>query len=166
LREFICNTSPFQYLHQLSALEILKGLTGGVVVPPSVQTELDEGRRAGHDLPDLAKLDWVRLRRPQSTPVLPLAADLGPGESAVLALALESQDACVILDDGLARRAASLLGIPFTGTLGLLIDGKRKGLIPAVAPLLDRLDVLRFRVSASTRAAVLQLAGEDHSRLT
>lgn len=166
MREFICNTSPFQYLHQLGALELLRDLTGGVTIPPSVQTELDEGRRAGHELPDLTKLDWVRRRRPQSTPVLPLAADLGPGESAVLALALESPDACVILDDGLARQAAALLRLPFTGTLGLLIDGKRKGLIPAVAPLLDRLDALRFRVSASTRNAVLQLAGEDTSRLT
>ena len=164
MREFICNTSPFQYLHQLGALEILRDLTGGVIAPPSVQAELDAGRRAGHELPDLTRLDWVSLRRPQSTPVLPLAADLGPGESAVLALALESSDACVILDDGLARRAASLLRLPFTGTLGLLIDGKHKGLIPAVAPLLDRLDALRFRVSAATRDAVLKLAGETPSR--
>ncbi len=85
MREFICNTSPFQYLHQLGALEILRDLTGGVIVPPSVQTELDDGQRAGHELPDLTRLDWVSLRRPESKPVLPLAADLGPGESAVLA---------------------------------------------------------------------------------
>ena len=66
----------------------------------------------------------------------------------------------VILDDALGRRAAELLGIPCTGTLGLLLSAKEKNLIPAVAPLLDKLSELRFRVSTSTRSAVLQLAGE------
>ncbi|MBI5649278.1 MAG: DUF3368 domain-containing protein [Chloroflexi bacterium] len=47
-----------------------------------------------------------------------------------------------------------------TGTLGLLIDAKRAGLIPAVTPYLDRLVALRFRVAPPTRAAVLKLADE------
>jgi predicted nucleic acid-binding protein len=92
--------------------------------------------------------------------VLPLAADLGRGEAAVLALALESPDAVVILDDGLGRRSAELLGIRLTGTLGLLLDARKKGLIVSIAPVLDVLDQLRFRVSPATRAAVLKLAGE------
>jgi hypothetical protein len=35
LPEFICNTSPLQYLHQLGWLEILPVLTGRVVIPPA-----------------------------------------------------------------------------------------------------------------------------------
>jgi hypothetical protein len=85
---------------------------------------------------------------------------LGRGESSVLALALESPFPFVILDDGLGRRAAELLRIPMTGTLGLLLDAKKIGLIPAVMLLLDQLDRLRFRVSITTRTAVLRLAGE------
>jgi uncharacterized protein len=69
----------------------------------------------------------------------------------------------VIVDDGVARRAADLLNIPFTGTLGLLLDAKKRGLIPAIAPILSELDRLRFRVSVATRAAVLKLAGESTS---
>ena len=53
-----------------------------------------------------------------------------------------------------------MLGIRLTGTLGILLDAKKKGLIPAVSPVLDELDRLRFRVSPVTRAAVLKLAGE------
>jgi hypothetical protein len=41
-----------------------------------------------------------------------VVADLGKGESAVLALALESTSPLVILDDALGRRAAELLGTP------------------------------------------------------
>ena len=38
--------------------------------------------------------------------------------------------------------------------LGLLIDAKRSGSIPAVAPVLDQLEALRFRLAGHTRNAV------------
>jgi predicted nucleic acid-binding protein len=44
LPEFICNTSPLQYLHQLGWLEILPALTGRVIIPPAVADELDRRR--------------------------------------------------------------------------------------------------------------------------
>lgn len=158
--DFICNTSPFQYLHQLGRLDLLPSLATRVTVPPAVIAEIEVGRALGYDLPDLTTFDWVSLHEPRSAPALPLAAGLGPGESAVLALALESPDPLVILDDALGRRAAELLKIPLTGTLGLLLDAKSAGLIPAISPLLDQLDSLRFRLSPATRSAVLKLAGE------
>ena len=89
-----------------------------------------------------------------------LISDLGAGESEVLMLGLELPDSVLILDDGLARRVAESLGLRFTGTLGLLLDAKRAGLISAVSPLLDRLQELRFRVAPHTRRAILDLAGE------
>jgi hypothetical protein len=75
-------------------------------------------------------------------------------------LALELREAVVVLDDALARRVAETLGLNVTGTLGLLLDAKRAGLITAVGPLLDQLEALRFRVAPHTRTAVLKLAGE------
>lgn len=160
LPEVICNTSPLQYWHQLGRLEVLHRLTGTLIVPTAVAAELAEGRRRGVDVPDPGTFTWMMLREPRSQAVLPLIMDLGPGETAVLALALESQDAVVVLDDGLARRYAERLGLRFTGTLGLLVDAKRAGYIDAVAPLLDALHALRFRLDPATRLAVLRLAGE------
>lgn len=75
-------------------------------------------------------------------------------------LALEMREAVVVLDDDLAQRVAQTLDLRLTGTPGLLIDAKKAGLIPAIAPVLDQLQALRFRVSPHTRAAVLKLAGE------
>ena len=66
----------------------------------------------------------------------------------------------MILDDALARRHAEVLGIALTGTLGILLDAKRCGLVPAVTPLVDDLQRLGFRLSAGTRNAVLRMAGE------
>jgi len=95
-----------------------------------------------------------------SLAALPLVTDLGPGESQVLALALEMPGTTVILDDSLARRTAEALHIPLTGTLGVLLSAKRKGLMGEIAPVLDHLQALRFRVSPVTRTVVLKLAGE------
>lgn len=75
-------------------------------------------------------------------------------------LALESPGSVAILDDALARRVAEVLEISFTGTLGVLLDAKKAGLIQELRPLLDRLQALRFRLSSQTRTAVLRRAGE------
>jgi predicted nucleic acid-binding protein len=67
----------------------------------------------------------------------------------------------VIIDDAKAREAAGRFGLKFTGTLGVLLDAKRAGLISAVGPYLDRLNALGFRLAHNTRGAVLKLAGEE-----
>lgn len=56
MSEFICNTSPLQYLHQLGLLDILPKLTGNVTVPPAVTGELQAGRSKGASVPDPATL--------------------------------------------------------------------------------------------------------------
>lgn len=98
---------------------------------------------------------------PSSEKVVRLVADLGAGETGVLLLALECADPVVILDDALARRHAEILGISLTGTLGIVLDAKRRGLVPAVSPLIDDLQRLGFRLSGGTRRAVLRMAKES-----
>jgi predicted nucleic acid-binding protein len=163
LPKVICNTSPIQYLHQLDLLYILPALAEEMIVPPAVLDELSAGISVGVNLPELSSLDWVTIQRPVSSAALPLVTDLGPGETEVLMLALESPEAVAVLDDALARRVALSLNLQTTGTLGLLIDAKSGGFIPSVKPFLDRLQALRFRLSIPTRSAVLKMAGEDTS---
>jgi uncharacterized protein len=160
LLEVICNTSPIQYLYQLGLLHVLPALATQVIVPPAVVEEVAVGLAAGVSLPDLAVLEWVTVRRPVGELALPLVTDLGPGETEVLMLALELPEAVVVLDDALGRRVAETLGLRLTGTLGVLLDAKRTGLVTVVAPLLDQLQALRFRLAPHTREAVLKLAGE------
>jgi uncharacterized protein len=162
LPEVISNTSPLQYLHQLELLHVLPRLVAGpVIVPQAVVEELAAGRDAGLNLPATEKLDWIRIRQPGSLAALPLASDLGAGEAGALALALESRGALVLLDDGRARQIAAFLGLKHRGTLGVLLDAKRAGLIPEVKPFLDQLNSLRFRLDTRTRSLILSLAGEE-----
>ena len=65
-----------------------------------------------------------------------------------------------VLDDGHARRFGRLLGLRMTGTVGVLARATRDGLVPRLAPLLDRLAALGFRLSAQAQAMALTLVGE------
>lgn len=131
-----------------------------MIIPQGVVDEIAVGRASGVKLPDPFSLDWVTVRRPSGEIALPLVTDLGVGEAQVLMLALELRDVVTILDDELARRVAENLGLPLTGTLGLLLDAKRAGLIHSVAPILDSLLDLRFRLARHTHKAILKMAGE------
>jgi predicted nucleic acid-binding protein len=160
VREVISNTSPLQYLFQAELLDLLPALYGTIVVPGGVAAELAEGRVRGIALPDPTLLPWAHVRVTPNAALLQLAADLDRGEREVIAIAKQAADPLAILDDGLARRYARLLGIPFTGTLGVLLKAKSAGRLALVSPVLDRLESLRFRFDPETRAAVLRLANE------
>ena len=99
----ICDTSPLQYLHQIDPLDILPRLVGRILVPPADLDELSAGRSYGLSLPDPQTLDWVDVKASSSEAALALVTHLGPGEAAVLALALEQ------LAPAPARRSASCI---------------------------------------------------------
>jgi len=139
---------------------VLPKLAEKVFVPPAVVEEIKIGHSLGINLPKLEKLDWVDVLRPASDLALPLVTNLGPGETEVLMLALEMRGAVVVLDDAPARELAEILDLRLTGTLGLLLDAKRAGLVSTVRPVLERLQSLRFRLASRTFSAVLRLAGE------
>ena len=66
----------------------------------------------------------------------------------------------IILDDRKAREVAQRLGVPVTGTVGLLLKAKQEGVISAVRPLLDALDANQFRIGDALRVEALRIAGE------
>jgi len=161
LPEVISNTSPLQYLHQLGLLDLLPGLVGSITVPPAVVEELEAGRALGLDLPDVPSLCWIIIRSSERSVELSQAQDLGRGETEVLHLAFEATgEVILILDDARAREAAKVMRLKYTGTLGVLLEAKRAGLLQTVKPQLERLDALGFRLARHTREAVLRLAGE------
>lgn len=57
-------------------------------------------------------------------------------------LTLETPDSIVLLDGGLARRTAEALKLRFSGTLGILLDAKRAGLVSEIGPLIHQLQGL------------------------
>lgn len=160
MHEAVSNTSPLVYLHRIEALDWLPKIFDRVQVPGAVVSELHEGLRLGYDVPDPLKHDWVEVVEPEHLPSEWLALDLGPGEAAAMALALEHPECVALLDDALARRTATAADLQVWGTLKVLLEAKARGLTHRVAPLVDRLQEAGLWTSEDLRQRILKLAKE------
>lgn len=158
--EVVSDTSPLQYLHQTALLHLLRLLYGKVTVPAAVAGEIEHGRSLGLVLPDLTTLPWITVQEIRQPPAPIAMKELGAGETETLALGMNLPGSLLLLDDRLAHQRAKLLGLRFTGTLGVLIKAKQVGFLQAVRPVLNRLVTLGFRIDGGTSASVLRLAGE------
>lgn len=161
MSEFISNTSPLLYLHRINGLNLLSALCTEVRVPRAVARELSDGRKRGHNVPDLQRYEWISIVDPRMISPEWLNLDMGEGELAVLALGLERPDCIVLLDDRRARRIAHAVGLNVWGTLKILIEAKSQGLVERVAPYVDSLESAGMWMSDAIRARVLALADEE-----
>src|SRR5262245_56047025 len=132
-RMVISNTSPLLYLHQIKRIGLLRDLYREVYVPLAVEAELSKGAALGCSTPDLSALSWVHLQPLADRSLLPMIADLGPGEAEAIALGLANPGCLLLLDDAVGRKVAGKRGLAFTGTLGVLIRSKQEGLFPDLA---------------------------------
>lgn len=155
----IVNATPLIYLHRIGKVALLQQLFTQVVIPEEVAKELQRGRHGEATIPELAWIGVTPVQHPAIIDVL--AQDLDRGEAAVLALALERSAAQVVLDDALARTAATLLGIPCIGTLGILMTSKTLGLIPTVKEPLDTMIAAGLWIAPSLYELILRKIGEQ-----
>lgn len=147
------NSSVLIALSQIGRLELLRQLFGQIRIPPAVRQET---RRS------IDPVDWIletSLKQNIGPPIL--QASLGDGESEAIGLALELRARLVLLDDLPARRLAESLGLPVTGTVGVLLTAKRQGHLATIRDCLDALERHDFWLSENLRNHILTEAGED-----
>lgn len=156
---WILNASPLIALDLVGCIDVLAGLAGDVVIPDAVLAEV----AAGPNPLSPAVLGHHRVVSGLPTHPIVAAWDLGKGENAVLSTAAANPGSIAIVDDLAARRCGATLGIETRGTLRVLIDAKKAGLIPAVKPLIDKMQVGNIFLSSALIAQVLMTAGEADS---
>jgi predicted nucleic acid-binding protein len=159
----VSDTSPLIYLTRLAHFQWLRQLYGEVLIPPAVWREIVD---VGAGLPEADETrtaiaqGWVRVQAPASVTAVSRREGLDPGEREALSLAHEP-GALLIIDEQVGRRIAAEMGIRVTGTLGILVEAKSRGLVVSVRAELDRLvNETTVYLSDSVRAFVLQQAGE------
>lgn len=146
----ISDTSCFIVLTKIGELDLLRDLYGQVFTTVDVAIEF------GQTLPDWVIVGIVKDKARQKA----LEKQVDQGEASAIALALESPNATVVLDDFKARKLAKNLGISFTGTIGIVMRAKTKGLISSIKPILEKMKATDFRLSEDIERQALREVGE------
>ena len=131
-------------------MDLLKKVYGSVFTTQDIASEF------GDSLPEW--IEVLEVKDPFRQQLLELQID--KGESSAIALALEIPGSTVILDDFKARKIAIKLGIQVTGTLGVIIRARQKGIISSIKPILGKLKQTNFRLSTELESEALMMAGE------
>jgi predicted nucleic acid-binding protein len=151
----ISDTTPLNYLILIERIEILRQLYEDVVIPQAVLDEM-----ISSDSP-LAVREWA-INRPNWTTVQQVSAvpstqveGIEEGERQAILLAEELGADLVLLDDLRARQVAQARGLKIVGTLGLLADAARRGLID-LREAIDDLKKTNFRMSVDLLDSILE----------
>lgn len=154
----ILNNTPLVALYFLHQWPLLRQLYGRVIIPRAVEWEFLAVSTAERTAA-LRQASWLETVEIQTPPQI-ARLKLDQGEAAVLALAIQREARLVIIDEQRGRQYAQQLGLPLTGTLGVLLAGKRKGFIPSLTPLLEKMQAEGIYLDARLVASVKEMAGE------
>jgi uncharacterized protein len=159
----VSDAGPIIHLSLISQLDLLPALYGRILIPEQVYQEVVV---QSEDLPgssELRSTDWADLVAVDTKTDLfrALTTNLDLGESAALCLALDRRADLILCDDLQARLAAEKLGLRVKGTLGVLMEAKRKRRLPLVGPFLLELRRRGVWLSDSLVNRVLQESGEE-----
>lgn len=156
----VSNTTPLIALAWLEQLDLLATLFGSVYIPQAVQAELHYNPERIGSM-ELMAAPWLKVAVVENDLAIEmLANELDTGESKAIVLAYEMKAGLLLMDERRGRRRAAERGIVVVGTLGILLEARRRGLVGPLQPFLDRLRDLPFRMSQALYVDVLRQAGE------
>lgn len=140
MRKVVVNSTPLIALCKINRLELLRELYGEITIPEAVFHEVT----AKNDAVKRKLLEsgaWIHVQTiSDKSDKRMYKAKLHDGEVEVMILAQEIKADLVMIDDNAARKTAIYLGLPLTGTIGVLLRAKETGLIPKVMPLVESME--------------------------
>lgn len=149
-KTIISDTSCLILLDNIGELELLHLLFGTIVTTKEVADEF------GKTVPS-----WIEIQSATNKSYQTIIEEsVDKGEASAIALAIESGDCLLIIDDLKGRKYAQQLGLTITGTIGIIVNAKLSGLIPSVKPILAKIKTTNFRISDLLEIQILNQAGE------
>jgi predicted nucleic acid-binding protein len=142
----------------IGRVHIIEKLYGKVLIPEAVFHELSA------IIPDTSvqTCPWIERQGLKNKLLAEsLRLELDTGEAEAIALAVETKAGLLLMDERRGRKAALRFGLKYIGLIGMLVEGKRKGIITSVKPVLDDLVAKAgFWIGNNLYARILQESGE------
>lgn len=147
----IADSSCLILLAKIHELKVLRSIYKQVFVTQEIASEFGDG------LPE-----WIAIKEVENKTLQSLFEEiLDLGEASALALAFETQDCTVILDDLKARKTAAKMNMKVTGTIGVIVKAKTENKIPSAKAVFEKILETDFRISDRLLNEAIRLAGEQ-----
>jgi predicted nucleic acid-binding protein len=163
----VSNASPLINLGAINQLDLLRQLYRQITIPKAVWAEVVRLGRGKPGSRAVSVAKWVRVKAVRDRSLVTLLLDdLDIGEAEAIALARELGAHLLLIDELRARRSAKLMGLPFTGLVGVLIEANRKGLVADLGGTLRELrERAGFRLADDVAATCLPNPSSDPRRV-
>lgn len=157
----VTNSGPLIILAAVGQLDLVGRLYGSVLVPGAVFAEVTGGGPGRPGAIELAAASWAVRTEVVPPPDPLLLQDLGRGEAEAITLAVRREARLLLLDDRKARQVAEVAyGLRVKGAPGILVAGKRQGLVPSVGRLLEEMRARGYYLAQPVVDQALREAGE------
>ncbi|WP_446012094.1 DUF3368 domain-containing protein [Candidatus Electrothrix sp.] len=156
----VSDSSPLISLAILRKLDLLEQFFDEIWIPRAVYHELTKKGKPYFD--DLKQFSINRVKDVQNElAVSLLLKELDIGEAEAIVLALENNITDLLIDEYRGRRLAAAHGLSVIGTVGILLQAKKKKLIKEVKPELEKLIRNHRRISEKLYRKALELSEEN-----
>ncbi|HHG73867.1 MAG TPA: DUF3368 domain-containing protein [Persephonella sp.] len=136
--KIVSNTTPILSFIKIDRLDILRTLYKEILIPEAVYRELEEGKNKYYV--NISNENWIKIFTVKNKNfVEQLEEELDRGEAEAIALSLEISADLLLIDEKIGRKFAEENGLKITGTIGILLKAKKKGIIKEVKPLIYEL---------------------------
>lgn len=152
----VSNTTPLRYLFAIEEERLLKNLFEKVFIPVGVRDELTDARTPEVVRRKTMSVPWLEVRTVQETEAIPFPVVLHRGEREAILLAETLPADVLLIDEQVGRTIALNRGLPLSGTLGVLEQADRIGLVSSLPEVLQKLKASGFFITQQLENQLLE----------
>lgn len=157
----ICDSSALINLSLINQLRLLENMFGGVLIPPGVESEVVRVGAGRVGAAEVQNADFIEVRQLDNPDAVAEYIDaLSRVDAEVIMLAKEQGADWIVSRDRRLSGRARREGLSVLTIRALLVEGKQKGFIEAVKPLLDELQSKGVLIREGVYRETLRQAGE------
>jgi len=156
----VSDSGPLIALARIDRLGLLRQMSSQVLVPPAVWNEVVEQAKDAPGAREIGDASWVSVQAPDALAADALSVMVDRGEAEAISLAMGVSDSLLLVDDARARRLAESLSVRRMGTIGLLRNAKKIGLVESLRREIEALRDNGVYVRQALIDAVLKDVGE------
>lgn len=148
----VSDTTPIITLMKMGHLDILKRLYGKVLIPNAVYMELTGNEKFVTEASQVIDSDFLEVDKVDNevaVMILQEVSGLDAGESEAIVMANNRKADLLVMDEHKGRSVAKKMGLPITGTIGLLLKAFDEGMLTVgdIEECIEKLKETNVRIS-------------------